>query len=277
MVQVPNFGIYVGDTSLEAYNKHIYDARKNHCAKIETGLKSTDKINKVSANVKKQLSIQSSFENSKLISQNEFDKRLLKFITSSMSAVTIISNPDFINLFKGTELQVMSRFTAMLRICKMNNEIKEIIKKSLQNVEYVCTTADIWSSKKKSFFGITCHWITEDLNRKSVALACRRFSGLHSYDNIADLLDDIHSEFNLNSRKIIATSTDNASNFVKAFKEFCITSKFTTTATYTERSEDTVGLTETEMHNSDEEIESDSEEDEEQLNIITISTTTSVY
>ncbi|KAJ8706986.1 hypothetical protein PYW08_011120 [Mythimna loreyi] len=100
--------------------------------------------------------------------------------------------------------------------------IKEIrdIKTVLQDTSYVCTTADIWSGKKRSFIGVTAHWITSDLQRESKTLACRRFKGTHSYDRIAVLLEDIHSEFGLDSRKVLSTITDNGSNFVKAFAEF---------------------------------------------------------
>jgi len=67
----------------------------------------------------------------------------------------------------------------------------------------------------------TCHWISStDLKRVSKALACRRFKGSHTYDRISDLINEIYLEFNLNPSKIIATDTDNGSNFVKAFKMF---------------------------------------------------------
>lgn len=73
----------------------------------------------------------------------------------------------------------------------------------------------------RSFLGVTGHWISStDLNRVSKALACRRFKGSHTYDRISDLINEIHLEFNLNPSKIIATVTDNGSNFVKAFKMF---------------------------------------------------------
>lgn len=58
------------------------------------------------------------------------------------------------------------------------------------------------------------------LEQKSAAIACRRFPGSHTFDRIATEVENIHDEFGLNAEKVIASVTDNASNFVKAFREF---------------------------------------------------------
>lgn len=68
--------------------------------------------------------------------------------------------------------------------------------------------------------GVTVHFIDENLQRHSFAFACRRFAGTHSYDRIAELLEDINLSFDLDNIKIVSTITDNGSNFVKAFSEF---------------------------------------------------------
>lgn len=60
------------------------------------------------------------------------------------------------------------------------------------------------------------------MTRGSAAVACRRFSGVHSYDKIAEMLEGINQEMGLSYRKIVATVSDNGSNFVKCFKEFGI-------------------------------------------------------
>lgn len=59
------------------------------------------------------------------------------------------------------------------------------------------------------------------MDRKSCAIACRRFEGDHTYDRVAKMIIDIHSSFEVND-KVVATVTDNASNFAKAFREFGI-------------------------------------------------------
>lgn len=55
-----------------------------------------------------------------------------------------------------------------------------------------------------------------------MALACKRFAGTHSYENIAKLLNEILVSFDIKIDKVMGTVTDNGSNFGKAFKEFGI-------------------------------------------------------
>ncbi|XP_076279983.1 uncharacterized protein LOC143208919 [Lasioglossum baleicum] len=131
---------------------------------------------------------------------------------------------------------------------KVNNQIAE----ELKTVPFVCTTADIWSAQRRSFFGVTVHWISSDYKRKSAALACRRFPGVHSFDRITDMLSSIHAEFGLTRDKIVATVTDNATNFVKAFKEFGVLES----AIQLENEEDDIP-TEEEDHSEEEAEEED--------------------
>ena len=44
------------------------------------------------------------------------------------------------------------------------NNVAEI-KSQLENIYYVYTTGDVWSAKK-SFLGVTCHWINPDSVKK---------------------------------------------------------------------------------------------------------------
>ncbi|XP_071055951.1 uncharacterized protein [Onthophagus taurus] len=94
------------------------------------------------------------------------------------------------------------------------------IQAEMSKQNYFCTTADIWSCKNRSFLGVTVHWIDDNLERRSAALSCSRFKGVHSFNRIAEALDEINIKFYLNYKNIVSTITDNGSNFVKAFKEF---------------------------------------------------------
>lgn len=99
--------------------------------------------------------------------------------------------------------------------------MEDYIRKELADVPYVCTTADIWSSFRRSFLGVTVHWVDpQTFTRKSAAIACKRFKGTHNYLSIAQHLTEIHEKYGLSMDKIMCTVTDNGSNFKKALKEF---------------------------------------------------------
>lgn len=142
-----------------------------------------------------------------------------------MIPLRVVEDPYFSKIFTDSKISEMgliliSRRTLGRRIEKYYETQVAKIKSELEELPYVCTTIDIWSSKKRSFIGVTAHWITNDLLRVSVALACRRFRGVHSYDRLSDIIQEINSEFGLNTNKIVASVSHSDSNFVKAFKMF---------------------------------------------------------
>lgn len=57
----------------------------------------------------------------------------------------------------------------------------------------------------------------------SCVLSFDRFKGSHTYDKIAEMLFEIQSLFKLKLEQVVSTTTDNGSNFVKAFREFGVT------------------------------------------------------
>ena len=62
---------------------------------------------------------------------------------------------------------------------------------------------------------MTVHWIDGDnMQRKK---ACRRLKGRYTYDVLANTIQKIHWEFEIDG-KVCMTTTDNGSNFVKAFR-----------------------------------------------------------
>ncbi|XP_071573305.1 uncharacterized protein [Temnothorax nylanderi] len=118
--------------------------------------------------------------------------------------------------------------------------MKENLIKTLASVSTVCTTADIWTHYNRSFFGVTVHWIDCDtLQRKSAALSCCRIQGKHKYDLIASTLESIHIKYKIDL-KVCSTTTDNGSNFVKAFTVFAECEGSQTTTILSQNKDDEV-------------------------------------
>ena len=62
--------------------------------------------------------------------------------------------------------------TVMKRISEKATLIKENIKEAMAKVQHVATTTDCWTAHRRSFLGVTSHWLDEEtLERKSAALA----------------------------------------------------------------------------------------------------------
>lgn len=80
----------------------------------------------------------------------------------------------------------------------------------------ISLTIDLWSSRDmRSFIGITGHFV-KNFVLESVMVACKRFKGRHTAENIYEMYEDILSKYNLGSG-ISTIITDNAANIVKAF------------------------------------------------------------
>lgn len=71
---------------------------------------------------------------------------------------------------------------------------------AVNQVDYVCPTADIWSNNRKSYVGVKCHYTNTNLNRCSAVLARRRIKFSHTYLEIGHLLSEIHKSFHLVGR-----------------------------------------------------------------------------
>ncbi|RXN21849.1 zinc finger BED domain-containing 1-like protein [Labeo rohita] len=118
----------------------------------------------------------------KQVSQKTVDRAILRFIVQGLQSFSLVETPSFQDLI--VELQpssaVMSRTTVRRKIDS-------------------ATTS-------------------QERNEKA-ALACRQLRGSHTFDALAAVLTDIHAEYEI-SLKVVRTTTDNGSNFVKAFRVF---------------------------------------------------------
>jgi hypothetical protein len=115
-----------------------------------------------------------------------------------------------------------SRRTLNRRLCDVYEIEKAKLIAILDTTKWVSATADIWSSHKRSYLGVTVHFVHPlTLAMVSSVLTCRRFKGSHTGQAIGEMLSSIFSEFNITS-KIQNVVTDNAANFTKAFTLFAI-------------------------------------------------------
>ncbi|XP_026117831.1 zinc finger BED domain-containing protein 1 isoform X1 [Carassius auratus] len=155
-------------------------------------------------------------------SQSWLNSLVFNFIVEDVQPISILEQPGFRKMIEALSRgnKVMCRNAFITRLEVASNKMKGELKDKLDKVQTLCTTADVWSVQDRSYFGMTCHWLEDNLERKSAALACTRIPISYTCETIIAKIQEIHSSYNIES-KVQATVTDNGNNFVKAFKEFC--------------------------------------------------------
>lgn len=161
---------------------------------------------------------------SRCMTQAKTDDLIFNFIVEDCQSFYVLEQPGFRKLITGlTEgLKSMDRVTLFTKVDQGFSAMRDKLMEKLAGIQYVCTTADIWTAHGRSFFGMTCHWIDPvSLERKSAALGFARLQGRVTYDAIAGRIHEIHVAHNIES-KVQTTVTDNGSPFVSVFKEFAL-------------------------------------------------------
>ena len=154
-------------------------------------------------------------------SQAEVNRLVKQYIISEMRPLSTVEKLAFIALVEGLSgRKLMTRKTLSARINAMHETMMAGAIQKLKNASFVCTTADLWSVNNHSYLGMTAHWINENFTRESLALACKRITGSHTYDVVGRAIFDIHKLYKLDVVKLTNTITDGASNFSKAFNEY---------------------------------------------------------
>ncbi|XP_023166166.2 uncharacterized protein LOC111596262 [Drosophila hydei] len=154
--------------------------------------------------------------------QNDsFEQRVMCYIIDNALPLTTVETLSFRNLFKNTNLRVMSHAKLKSRLDERFEQMLGNIKKLLASQKYVCITTDICSNSSEcKYFGYSCHWLDKKYQRHSVALACRRFSGDHA--QILEMISKINDDYEFNNLKIVGAITNNDTNCTIAFQEFGI-------------------------------------------------------
>ncbi|XP_072299531.1 uncharacterized protein zbedx [Eucyclogobius newberryi] len=159
---------------------------------------------------------------SKCLTQTRIDDLIFDFVVEDCQSFYLLEQPGFKKLIAGLSegLKVTDRVTLFTKVDLAFSKMREELMVKLTTIQYVCTTADIWTANNESFLGMTCHWIDPNsLERKSAALGFARLQGRITYETISGRIHDIHLAYNIEG-KVQTTFTDNGSPFISVFKEF---------------------------------------------------------
>ncbi|XP_075994004.1 uncharacterized protein LOC142988654 [Genypterus blacodes] len=156
------------------------------------------------------------------VSQAKFDRLILNFVIEGLHPLRVVERPEFQELFREVlpSKQLMTRKTLVRLLEEEFTSMKANLCRTLSEQGLLATTTDAWCVDQKNYLGVTAHWIDPvTLTVSSGALACRRIKESHTADVLARTLESIHRDFGIQG-KVILTTTDNCSNFMKGFSVF---------------------------------------------------------
>ena len=94
----------------------------------------------------------------------------------------------------------------------------EELQHQLSKIKYCSITTDIWTSRATmGYVAVTCHFLTDDWELKSVVLETAQIEESHTAENIGATLVAITDKWNI-KEKVCCVITDNANNIVAAVR-----------------------------------------------------------
>lgn len=110
--------------------------------------------------------------NANLVSQHKVDDLVVNFITEGLMPFSVVEMPSFKELVKGLQpnRSVITRPTVMKRVNEKATLVKEQVKTAMAKAQFIATTTDCWSARRRSFVGVTSHWIDDETLERNVPL-----------------------------------------------------------------------------------------------------------
>ena len=91
----------------------------------------------------------------------------------------------FLLLALNRSVNVMSRRKLARYLVEEEKRMKITLKNKIDGLSHICLTADIWSSRHRSFLGVTVHWVSSRSEGHKI-----------DTDTYIFLLSEIYSEIN---------------------------------------------------------------------------------
>lgn len=151
-------------------------------------------------------------------------RAIMNYIVDEMRPLATVEKKSFRNMLQvvnnSIELPIPSSKALKADLDIEANKLNAALKEVLAKQKYVCTTADVWTTRAVSYLGMTVHFIDEQLENNSFALTFKKMVKKQNFEYIGRSINQVHDEFGLSIDKITHTVTDGGSNFCKAFRMY---------------------------------------------------------
>ncbi len=130
-----------------------------------------------------------------------------------------VEKPGFKELVSKLNPRYERKFFSQQEIPGLYFDVRCGVLAELKQAKYYSITTDLWTSGAcEPYITLTVHYIDGDWCLKTKCLDTVALFADHTGDNIAQSVIDILSNWEFETKKIVAATTDSGSNVVKAFR-----------------------------------------------------------
>jgi hypothetical protein len=148
------------------------------------------------------------------------------YLSKDMQPLYTVEKPGFkhmISQFDSRYKIPSRRHFADKVVPDLYNEVVTSVTARLKQANYFALTTDMWtSSVMESYMSLTIHFVNDDWLLENIALGAFPMMEDHTADNISSALLALLDDWDLDPQRLVAATTDSASNNVKAFKDMAI-------------------------------------------------------
>lgn len=150
------------------------------------------------------------------VTKDFIDQSMLRWLIRDMRPLTLSAGRGFTDFVKGLvpNWQPPSRRTLMRRLDAVFKSTLQKLSSKLTAATTLAITTDTWTSAAtQSYVAVTVHFIDASFQLHSNCLTVRQAPLEHSGVNMARVIQDVCTEYNV-MNKLVACASDNASNMV---------------------------------------------------------------
>jgi hypothetical protein len=144
------------------------------------------------------------------------ERNLLRWIVTDDIAFTAIESPAFQRIFKDLPDVLLPFSSSRTLVRRIDSDFDygrvQLIDELARTCSTIALSLDVWTSKNhKAILGVIGHWLTPDFGYRERVLKFSEISGSHSGENMAEQLQRMLAELQIEN-KLLTITADNASN-----------------------------------------------------------------
>ena len=149
----------------------------------------------------------------------ELNRAVAYCIAKDMHPLCTVERPGFQHLVSKLDPRYVlpsRKYFTQQEIPRLYCEVRDnVVLKKLKEAKYFAATTDLWTScANHPYLSYTIHFITNNWSLQSFCLDTVPLFEDHTGQNIIEAIQDVLTNWNLSTEYLVATTTDNGSNFI---------------------------------------------------------------